>query len=405
MKKHLLSVVFMFFTIVIFAQPRGEQAALTSQLRTDSPAERFFMAASKDATYRLTDRLSSDRYEAKHFWYDAQGRIIAIKDSVGDYTLSIDSMTYDASDRVIRIDGYQYFADENVWKHVYYVNYQYDANGNMTQRTNFNSFGTSNFEQGGVYDYQYDNQNRLVHHVLYLGNYTTLIETGDYFYNTAGQCFLEKYMQGYGTLDSSLKITYSYNAEGRKSAKTQYYYDGYGWDPGSTDLYLYDSYGNCIEHSVQTSEGEYSDRRFYEYNTSIPSSEVIMPYYIPELYLPEAFDDAHIRTLEHWYTWDADHVLQYVCDYAYLYNGLVVGLDTREEQSVSVYPNPSNGLFYVLGETISHAAVYDLMGRFVTKTNPVDNHIDLTSCPDGLYVVKMITDDGRALQRKIVVSR
>ncbi|MCR4964118.1 MAG: T9SS type A sorting domain-containing protein [Bacteroidales bacterium] len=404
MKKYFISLFLCTLVSTLLAQRSDEQTIITSQLRTNIPAERLFFGNQKDATYRLTDRLSSDHYEAKHFWYDAQGHVIAMKDSVGDYTLSIDSMTYDAYDRVVRIDGYQYFDDEDVWKHVYYVNYAYDANGNMIQRTNFNSFGTANFEQGGVYDYQYDSQNRLVHHDLYLGNYSTLIETGDYFYNTAGQIVLENYMQGYGSLDSSLKVTYEYNAEGRKSSMTQYYYEGFGWEAGSTDLYLYDAYGNCIEHSVRTSDGEYSDRRFYEYNTYIPSSEVSMPYYIPELYLPEAFDDAHLRNLEHWYTWDADHVLQYVCDYIYLYNGQTVNVETFDLVSFTIYPNPTYGIVHIdnLEGDLHNIEVYDLFGHLLSNTITTDGQIDLTSCPAGVYIVKARLSDGRTIHQKLV---
>jgi hypothetical protein len=75
-----------------------------------------------------------------------------------------------------------------------------------------------------------------------------------------------------------------------------------------------------------------------------------------------------------------------------------VGVEEQENQ-VSVYPNPSNGLINVNlknAETIRLVEVFDLLGKRVLTVNPntYNTAIDLSVCKNGIYTLKIKGDSG-----------
>lgn len=407
MRKLFTCIMMLCGVLFLNAQVRTSEPSAPNHFKPYSTNEKFIFNNFRGDTYRLTERLSSDRYEVKHFWYDQNDRVIAIKDSAGDPTYGtvqvIDSMTYDAQNRVTRVDGYQKL--NGVWKHVYYVNYVYDVDGNLVERTNFNSFGSDSFEQGGIYEYVYEN-GRRVSHEMYFGDHAALGERCFYQYDAQGRLASETYLQGYFSIDTTMKITYAYDAAGRKTDLRYFYYDEPNWEADRWETFFYDAAGNCVEHSVKNAQGQYTDRRFYDYNATIQASEVSMPYYIPEMMLPEAYDDANMRVLEHWYTLDVDYVLQYICDYAYLYNGVFMSVEDRETPTVSVAPNPTSGLLKVNaeGRVMQSASLYDLSGRLINTyvVNDATASIDMSQVSAGIYVLKMLLEDGSPVVKKVI---
>lgn len=408
MKKISLFFLTCFVVMSSFAQVKTIEPSSRECSRTQNFTEKFLFSQTS-SVYHLTERASTDRYETKRFFYDKNDRVIAIRDSAGDPTygflMVIDSVSYNDQNLVSRIDGYQFL--NGTWKHVYYVNYSYDEAGNMVKRTNFNSFGSNSFTQGGVYDYFYEN-GRLVRHDMFFGDYYTIGERCFYEYDAQGRKVCERSLQGYGVLDSTLKINYIYDANGRLSNKRCYEYDmeSFAWMPGEQEFFVYDENGNCVEHSVKNSAGAYSDRRFYEYHPTISSEDVSMPYYVPELMLPEAFEDANMRVLEHWYTLDVDYVLQYVCDYLYFYDGILMGVQDEEPMPVTIYPNPTENMLTVsVGQqSVRSLALFDVSGRLLYKDNwkGMESTMDLTTYPAGVYFLKITMENGKTAVQKIL---
>ncbi len=327
---------------------------------------------------------------------------MAVRDSSGT-DLLVDSIYYDAQGRISWFSGFQFL--NNAWLNVYKVYYAYDANGNLVQRTNFNSFGTDEFTQGGVYDYRFDEQNRPTGHTAYFGDYEDIFEEAEYLYDAEGRRYMDVMLQGFGSVDSSLKILYTYDANDRLISKVYYTYDGFGWDEYNSEVFEYDYAGNCIDHSTKDNTGSYTSRRLYEYN-EVGASDVSMPYYFTELGYPEAFDDANMRVLEHFYSLDADFVLQYICDYYYIYNDLPWGVESYDAVNVLVGPNPTSNYCQLRAAEmpISQVLVYDLFGRLIETMNVNDYNctLDLTDVPAGVYMVKIALENGQTSVKKIV---
>mgnify|MGYP003293009326 CR=1 FL=1 len=401
MYKIVTSFLFVVLCVGAFAQPRGSYLDNSIFTKHQAQIEKYLFSP-KSMSYFLVARRSSDKYECKTFFYDDIGRAIAVKDSLGSDVLVIDSIVYDGSNNVIQINGYQYLDDQ--WKHVYIVNYAYDDNGNRVQRTNFNSAGTETFTQGGVYDYTYV-QGKLVYYEAYFGNYQHLFETCDLTYDDQGRLEEELFKQGYDVVENSVKQSYTYDERGLLSMIVTYNYD-YDWFEESSDVFLYDNAGNCVDHSKYDDYGNIVDQREYEYDLEIPSSSVSMPYYVPELSFPEAYGDANMRVVEHWSTLDANHFFQYICDYRYVYDERPSGVENHATTSpVQIYPNPASDFVRVdLTVDMTSAILYDLQGRVceVLNLQRGNNIVNIADLGNGVYFLKMSMADGTTGCRKIV---
>lgn len=84
---------------------------------------------------------------------------------------------------------------------------------------------------------------------------------------------------------------------------------------------------------------------------------------------------------------------------------ITVGLkEIGRAHNVSISPNPSNGLFNITTtESITEVNVFDLSGKLIQKelTNS-QNQLDLSHQKDGIYFVRMQTESGEWICKKLV---
>jgi len=82
-----------------------------------------------------------------------------------------------------------------------------------------------------------------------------------------------------------------------------------------------------------------------------------------------------------------------------------VGLDEMAiSNSISIYPNPSNGIFTVEGEEIKSFSITNISGQAVLAQNVKHKTIqfDLSNQPKGLYFIKLITNNGIGIKKIII---
>jgi len=75
--------------------------------------------------------------------------------------------------------------------------------------------------------------------------------------------------------------------------------------------------------------------------------------------------------------------------------------------SLSVYPNPSTGVFYINSENsdIIGVTVYDLLGKIVKMSQKMDKNyylVNLNNYPKGIYFLKVYTKSG--IQEKKLIK-
>ena len=194
-----------------------------------------------------------------------------------------------------------------------------------------------------------------------------------------------------------MKIIYTYDAQGRPTLNSTYLYDD-GWYLQETEEFVYDAAGNCLDHSRRNSNGEYIERYLYEYDATVSADVVSMPYYIPEICYPEQFNDAHKRLLEHWYTLDANYVLQYICDYEYVYDANHLEVADYEHYRSIVYPNSTNDVVVISHQEreMANVELYDLCGKCRMKQMVRSRVVtlNLSEMPAGAYLLKIAYADG-----------
>lgn len=89
-------------------------------------------------------------------------------------------------------------------------------------------------------------------------------------------------------------------------------------------------------------------------------------------------------------------------------NGVGINESDAFASSVHVYPNPANGTIFVDSqEAISALEIYNIQGEKVyselSSTQLIQQKIDLSACPSGIYFVK-ISIDKKAYVKKIVLD-
>lgn len=72
--------------------------------------------------------------------------------------------------------------------------------------------------------------------------------------------------------------------------------------------------------------------------------------------------------------------------------------------SIDVYPNPSNGIFTIEGDKINSLKITNISGQIVLEREVANNkiEIDLSSQPNGVYFIKLITSEGIGVKKILV---
>ena len=74
-----------------------------------------------------------------------------------------------------------------------------------------------------------------------------------------------------------------------------------------------------------------------------------------------------------------------------------VGVETKEEILISVFPNPTTGMLYVQSsEPVEQIVIYDLSGRQIMSYNGQSeqlNTLNVNSLTSGIYFIRILTSD------------
>ncbi|HIA07154.1 MAG TPA: DUF839 domain-containing protein, partial [Flavobacteriales bacterium] len=77
----------------------------------------------------------------------------------------------------------------------------------------------------------------------------------------------------------------------------------------------------------------------------------------------------------------------------------IPGMHALLDQQIDIYPNPTKQTLIIEGVE-GLAEIYDLYGRVVTSTQA--NIVDISHVTNGIYIIKVTTDEGHGYTRKII---
>lgn len=71
---------------------------------------------------------------------------------------------------------------------------------------------------------------------------------------------------------------------------------------------------------------------------------------------------------------------------------------------LNIYPNPANNKIYVDGDDVSVVEVYNVLGQKVSMVEGTEKTtVDVTAFDNGVYVVRVVTNDGNVVTRKVTI--
>ena len=86
-----------------------------------------------------------------------------------------------------------------------------------------------------------------------------------------------------------------------------------------------------------------------------------------------------------------------------IYYPAPVSVDENQEARYEIYPNPTNGHIVVKGNNINIVEVYNLCGqKMMSVTGTQNMNINMSSLTSGVYMVKIVDNNGNATVNKVV---
>ena len=74
--------------------------------------------------------------------------------------------------------------------------------------------------------------------------------------------------------------------------------------------------------------------------------------------------------------------------------------------NLNIYPNPANSKIFVDGENVSVVEVYNSLGQKVASVEGTENTaVNVASFENGVYVVRVIANDGNVVTKKVTIAR
>ena len=88
-------------------------------------------------------------------------------------------------------------------------------------------------------------------------------------------------------------------------------------------------------------------------------------------------------------------------DYVRVYQNVNVGVEESELPQLNVFPNPTSGsVFIEIEETVDRVEVLNMNG-VAMPASLEGNHVDLKHLSDGVYILKVYTEQGVVTQKVV----
>jgi len=92
-----------------------------------------------------------------------------------------------------------------------------------------------------------------------------------------------------------------------------------------------------------------------------------------------------------------------VGNYAFYQDTPIFGVNDLVQSKSIVYPNPVSDVLFISSEkiTIEYLSVFSISGKLVLEQRNIDNSIDVSALPPGMYFLEVTSENDKAVQKFI----
>lgn len=319
---------------------------------------------------------------------------------------------YDITEATILID------EGSGWENNTQYTNTYDADNNWVGQ-NYRSWEMGAWQDTYQWINQFDAQGNMETSVVQSWSGTTWENLGrtinTYNINNQPINYLNQNWNGSDWENNSMQV-FSYNANELLVTKlSQLWIDG-NWQESMQTYYSYDADNNIDHELVQTIQLSSTWENHIQRNNSYDGADNLTRT-IFEIWNGTGWDSSS----DYWIGYDPDGIIHYRKYFHtnetgsvintgdsthFYYHTVFTGVAHKPEiDHIQIHPNPSTGHFILEAQTPSGSlySVLDGIGRTVQMGTLYDNRteIDLRTQPDGIYILKIQTDNDLQVERLI----
>ena len=82
-------------------------------------------------------------------------------------------------------------------------------------------------------------------------------------------------------------------------------------------------------------------------------------------------------------------------------DGPVLDVNDFERRKAMLYPNPTNGILNIVNENLTKILIFNISGKVIKEFEP-NTRIDLSDMSNGIYLIKLISDEGTFTDKIII---
>lgn len=352
--------------------------------------------AQRNTEYRI-NTISSNSGETIFYTYENESSTLPVSRTrvyeSPDYSYAnVDTLTYNESGQIVRMDSYSKWDDEDLEPGGYTI-YTYNDKG---QRVSEGFYYDGALEYTTTYTYD---ENGLMTSAEDIDIYSEESEKAEYSYNEEGLRIEDVYSydEGEGYIVEEI-VRYVY--ENGLMVKEEYYefYEGEEY-LGNVYFYEYDEHGNCILEKAYDDEGNVDWKREYHHDMNI-SNDIVHYYNDPDDYVWLYPTHNNMITGYTDYLVDENGEMQVNREYEYTYDEIVATSVAENSVVFNIYPNPVEDVVNVEVENSELVELYDVFGRKLYTVNVTDDvKIDMSDFADGVYFVKVYSEGSSSVKR------
>lgn len=360
------------------------------------------LQAQESKLFLKTIESQAELNEYEEFFYDSKGLLDSISiramQNETDVTVFGRKLIRDDNGNIILNKWYQFIDFVNV--HTAKIEYKYDENNRLIERTNYQDYGAGMVKQFPL-RYYYNGSGLLLKREQVSGWDETLIEYSEYEYDDKGRLISETITDVAGEEPGvKQKLEYSYNENDLVSKLSTMIVNAVGqlYESQKTE-YTYDDAGNLIETNDFLNKGgayQAAGRVKYVYDMSVGEGNIIYPFNdldkfdTAEMLNLELNNNCHNKVIRDTIMVEFEGEWGLVDIRDYVYESATVSISEVKDNVNSELAVVINNGFISLngvknGELVQ---IYDSNGNLLVVSD-YNNGISVSGLPNGVKIVKV----------------